>query len=95
VGFINIARGLRAIGYVEPDPLPRGPIALVTRSGSVFSALLRTRRKLGFTRANNAVPEPLPQRRAGIAGTGSGVGAVTALFPAPTPQTVWPRRQIR
>jgi acyl-CoA synthetase (NDP forming) len=51
MGFVNVSFGLRAIGYVEPDPLPRGPIALVTHSGSVFSALLRTRRRLGFTLA--------------------------------------------
>ena len=51
MGFVNIAHGLRAIGYVEPDELPRGPIALVTHSGSVFSAMLRTRRRLGFTLA--------------------------------------------
>ena len=51
MGFVNVARGLRAIGYIEPDPLPRGPVALVTHSGSVFSALLRTRRALGFTLA--------------------------------------------
>ena len=49
MGFVNVARGLRAIGYTEPDPLPAGPVALVTHSGSVFSALLRTRRALGFT----------------------------------------------
>jgi acetate---CoA ligase (ADP-forming) len=51
MGFVNVVHGLRAIGYVEPDPLPHGPIALVTHSGSVFSALLRTRRRLGFTLA--------------------------------------------
>ena len=51
MGFVNIARGLRAIGYVEPDPLPSGPVALVTHSGSVFSALLRTRRGFGFSLA--------------------------------------------
>jgi acyl-CoA synthetase (NDP forming) len=51
MGFVNVARGLRAIGYVEPDPLPAGPVALVTHSGSVFSALLRTRRAFGFTLA--------------------------------------------
>jgi acetate---CoA ligase (ADP-forming) len=51
MGFVNVARGLRAIGYVEPDPLPAGPVALVTHSGSVFSALLRTRRGFGFTLA--------------------------------------------
>ena len=49
MGFVNVARGLRAIGYTEPDPLPAGPAALVTHSGSVFSALLRTRRAFGFT----------------------------------------------
>jgi acetate---CoA ligase (ADP-forming) len=49
MGFVNVTYGLRAVGYVEPDPLPRGPVALITHSGSVFSALLRTRRGLGFT----------------------------------------------
>ena len=51
MGFVNVARGLRAIGYTEQDPLPAGPVALVTHSGSVFSALLRTRRAFGFTMA--------------------------------------------
>jgi acetate---CoA ligase (ADP-forming) len=51
MGFANVGYGLRAIGYVEPDPLPAGPVALVTHSGSVFSALLRTRRAFGFTLA--------------------------------------------
>jgi acyl-CoA synthetase (NDP forming) len=49
MGFVNVGYGLRAIGYAEPDPLPAGPVALVTQSGSVFSALLRTRRALGYT----------------------------------------------
>jgi acyl-CoA synthetase (NDP forming) len=57
MGFVNVARGLRAIGYVEPDPLPAGPVALVTHSGSVFSALLRTRRAIGFTLAVSAGQE--------------------------------------
>ncbi len=51
MGFVNVARGLRAIGYTEPDPVPAGPVALVTHSGSVFSALLRARRGFGFTLA--------------------------------------------
>jgi acyl-CoA synthetase (NDP forming) len=51
MGFVNVAYGLRAVGYVEPDPLPAGPVALITHSGSVFSTLLRTRRELGFTLA--------------------------------------------
>ncbi len=51
MGFINVSRGVRAIGYTEADPVPDGPVALVTHSGSVFSALLRARRRLGFTLA--------------------------------------------
>ena len=57
MGFVNVARGLRAVGYVEPDPLPAGPVALVTHSGSVFSALLRARRGFGFTVAVSSGPE--------------------------------------
>jgi acetate---CoA ligase (ADP-forming) len=51
MGFVNVARGLRAIGYVERDPLPPGPVAMITHSGSVFSTLLRARRGFGFTLA--------------------------------------------
>ena len=51
MGFVNVARGLRAVGYIEPDPLPAGPVALVTHSGSVFSTLLRARRGFGFSLA--------------------------------------------
>jgi acetate---CoA ligase (ADP-forming) len=49
MGFVNVSHGLRALGYTEADPLPAGPVALVTHSGSVFSALLRVRRGFGFT----------------------------------------------
>ena len=49
MGFVNVGYGLRAIGYTEPDQLPAGPVALVTQSGSVFSAMLRTRRAIGYT----------------------------------------------
>ncbi len=51
MGFVNLDDGLRATGYIEREVLPRGPIALVTHSGSIFSALLRTRRALGYTLA--------------------------------------------
>jgi acyl-CoA synthetase (NDP forming) len=51
MGFANVSFGLRALGYTEPDPLPAGPVALVTHSGSVFSAMLRARRGFGFTLA--------------------------------------------
>jgi len=49
MGFVNVSSGLRAIGYVEPDPIPHGPLALVSCSGSAFSALLRTNRRFGWT----------------------------------------------
>ncbi len=49
MGFVNVAAGIRAVGYVEREQLPSGPVAFITHSGSVFSAILRTRRQLGFT----------------------------------------------
>lgn len=51
MGFVNRVHGLRAIGYLEEHPLREGPIALVTHSGSAFSALLRADRRLGWTLA--------------------------------------------
>lgn len=51
MGFVNVAYGIRAVGYQERDAVPAGPIALVSHSGSAFSALLRTHRRLGFTLA--------------------------------------------
>jgi acyl-CoA synthetase (NDP forming) len=49
MGFVNVAAGVRAIGFLERDPIPAGPIALVTHSGSVFSAMLRTHRRLEYS----------------------------------------------
>lgn len=51
MGFVNVARGVRAIGYLEREPLPSGGIALVSHSGSVFSAMLRTHRRLEYSLA--------------------------------------------
>jgi acetate---CoA ligase (ADP-forming) len=48
MGFVNNALGVRALGYLEPDPLPTGGVALVTHSGSAFSTLLRARRGFGY-----------------------------------------------
>ena len=48
MGFVNNALGVRALGYLEPDPLPEGGVSLVTHSGSAFSTLLRARRGFGF-----------------------------------------------
>lgn len=48
MGFINNADGVRALGYLEPDPLPAGGISLITHSGSAFSTMLRAQRGFGF-----------------------------------------------
>ena len=48
MGFVNNALGVRALGYLEPDPMPEGGVSLVTHSGSAFSTLLRARRGFGF-----------------------------------------------
>jgi acetate---CoA ligase (ADP-forming) len=48
MGFVNNALRVRALGYLEPDPLPAGGVSLVTHSGSAFSTLLRSRRGFGF-----------------------------------------------
>jgi acyl-CoA synthetase (NDP forming) len=51
MGFVDLTTGVRALGYLERTDLPRGPVALVSHSGSAFSALLRTRRRIGWTSA--------------------------------------------
>ncbi len=51
MGFLNVAGGIRAIGYLERFPLEPGPVALVSHSGSAFSALLRTHRSLAYSLA--------------------------------------------
>jgi acyl-CoA synthetase (NDP forming) len=48
MGFWNVRRGIRAMGYTERDDLSVGPVSLITHSGSVFSTMLRTRVHLGF-----------------------------------------------
>jgi len=48
MGFVNNATGLRALGYLEPNPLAAGGVSLITHSGSAFSTLLRANRGFGF-----------------------------------------------
>jgi len=48
MGFFNLERSLRVCGYPEPSDLPAGPVAVVSHSGSVFSALLHNDRGLRF-----------------------------------------------
>lgn len=51
MGFVNNVGGLRALGYLEQSPLPQGNVALITHSGSAFSALLRADRGFGYALA--------------------------------------------
>ncbi len=51
MGFVNAVTGIRALGYLERDPLPPGPVSFITHSGSAFSAMLRSHRRLGFALA--------------------------------------------
>jgi acetate---CoA ligase (ADP-forming) len=48
MGLFNLDQNLRVCGYPEPADLPPGPVAVVSHSGSVFSALLHNRRGLRF-----------------------------------------------
>jgi acetate---CoA ligase (ADP-forming) len=48
MGFFNLDQSLRVCGYPEPPDLAPGPVAVVTHSGSVFSALLHNDRDLRF-----------------------------------------------
>jgi acetate---CoA ligase (ADP-forming) len=48
MGFVNNVNGVRALGYLEPNPIPSGGVSLVTHSGSAFSAMLRSRRGFGY-----------------------------------------------
>jgi len=51
MGFLNVERGLRACGYSQPADLEPGSIALLSHSGSVFSAMLHNDRGLRFNLA--------------------------------------------
>ncbi|MCV7343716.1 acetate--CoA ligase family protein [Mycolicibacterium rhodesiae] len=51
MGFVNNVSGLRALGYLETNPLPPGGVSLVTHSGSAFSTILRASRGFGFRMA--------------------------------------------
>jgi acetate---CoA ligase (ADP-forming) len=48
MGFLNPERGLRACGFPMPEGLSAGPIAMITHSGSVFSAFAHNDRGMGF-----------------------------------------------
>ena len=51
MGFVQVAGGLRALGYLERDGPAGRAGRLVSHSGSAFSALLRSRRRIGWASA--------------------------------------------
>jgi len=48
MGFANLAKGLRVLGFYEPKGLRPGPITFISHSGSAFSALLHNDSGLSF-----------------------------------------------
>jgi acetate---CoA ligase (ADP-forming) len=48
MGFLNLERGLRVTGFPTPDDIRRGPVTLITHSGSAFAALSFNDRGIGF-----------------------------------------------
>jgi len=51
MGFANIEKGVRALGFYEPKGIRPGPLAFISHSGSGFSALLHNDRGLRFNLA--------------------------------------------
>jgi acyl-CoA synthetase (NDP forming) len=51
MGFANLEKNVRALGFYEPKGIRPGPITFVSHSGSAFSALLHNDRGLSFNLA--------------------------------------------
>src|SRR2546430_1338852 len=54
MGFANLEKGVRALGFYEPKGLRPGPVAFVSHSGSAFSALLHNDRGISFNVAGSS-----------------------------------------
>ncbi len=48
MGFINMEHAVRACGFLTPDYIRRGPVALLSHSGSAFNAFAFNQRDIGF-----------------------------------------------
>lgn len=48
MGFVNLEHGLRVCGFYQPFDLTPGGVAFLSHSGSLFSAMLHSRRRFGF-----------------------------------------------
>ncbi|HEY2112857.1 MAG TPA: CoA-binding protein, partial [Dongiaceae bacterium] len=57
MGFYNHEAGVRLCGFPPPDWVGSGPIALISHSGSAFSALVHNDRRFGYCLAVSAGQE--------------------------------------
>ena len=57
MGFYNLLADFRVCGFPPPDWIKPGPVALITHSGTVFSALCHNDRRLRFGLAVSAGQE--------------------------------------
>ena len=57
MGFYNNEAGVRLCGFPPPDWVGTGPIALISHSGSAFSALVHNDRRFGYCLAVSAGQE--------------------------------------
>jgi acyl-CoA synthetase (NDP forming) len=57
MGFYNNEAGVRLCGFPPPDWITSGPIALISHSGSAFSALVHNDRRFGYCLAVSAGQE--------------------------------------
>lgn len=48
MGFLNLEQRLRVCGFYQPDDLVAGGVTFLSHSGSLFSAMLHSRRRFGF-----------------------------------------------
>ena len=57
MGFVNLERRVRALGFYEPKDAPVGGITFLSHSGSAFSAMIHNDRLLGLNIAVSAGQE--------------------------------------
>jgi acetate---CoA ligase (ADP-forming) len=57
MGFANLERRVRALGFYEPKDAPVGGVAFLSHSGSAFSAMIHNTRNLGLNLAVSAGQE--------------------------------------
>jgi acetate---CoA ligase (ADP-forming) len=57
MGFANLERRVRALGFYEPRDAPVGGVAFLSHSGSAFSAMIHNDRNLGLNLAVSAGQE--------------------------------------